>query len=207
MATRKKKSATRAARPRPQRLLWWLLTAVLVVMVSFWAFVAFYTIQKYSDHWQVPPVRVLVSSPKYLSANEEEEIRFAVENNHDSNVDVAFRLVNSSPLLGFLASEGTNVFYAGPVQSQEQVNRQLKIFFPLDISQANNVLGKVAGLALWGSVGNTPAQKIADLPIGIAPIPWAKSLSNYLGTALAGLVLWLSKELWDQTKELGKKTE
>ena len=204
-SARRKEPMPRTAPSSPQRLLLWHLLAGLVVMLSLWAFVTWHTIQRYYDQWEISSVSFLVSSPKYISANEEEEMRIGVGNSRSNDVEVVFRLVNNGPLIGFLGVEKGNSIYSGSLQSQEQVNRQLKIFFPWDVNQANDVLGKIARLSLWGSVDNTPLQKVADLEIMIAPVPWAKSISNYLGTALGGLVLWLSKELWDQAKESSKK--
>lgn len=197
MVTREKKSKRRTAHPHRERLLLWILMAILVVLTSFWAFVSWFSIQRYFGQWEVPPVQVMIYAPQYLSANEDAEIRFAVANVQNRDVNVTFQLMNSGPSIAFLGLEESNVFYSGLVPSQKQINRQIIIFFPLDV----RILGKAAGLSLWGSIDNIPPEKVADLPIGIAPIPWAKSLGNYLGALLAGLTVWLMKELWNQIKE------
>jgi hypothetical protein len=193
--------------PQIKGLLWWAL-ALLVILVSFWLFLGYHTWQEYSQCWDLPPVRVLLSSPRYLSPGEEEEIRFAAENHRDSVVQVAFRLINEGALLSFFGTEGSNVFYAGPVQAQEQISRKFRVFFPFSFSfsdrQASNVLGKSAGLSLWGSVDGQVLQRVADLPLSIAPFPQAKAWCNRVGATLAVLVLWLIKEVWSQVKEVAK---
>jgi hypothetical protein len=205
----KKPSIPTAASRQTQDLRWWLLSAALVILASFWLFLAYYSWQEYSQHWDIQPVKVIISSPQYLSAGEEEEIRIAVENDRDSTVQAVFKLTNSGQRLNFLEHEGSNVFYRGDIQSQEQVTRKLKVFFPFGFGngQANNVLGQPAGLSLGGSIDSQAPQLVADLPVKIAPFPKAKTWVNQIGIMLAGLVIWLFRELWDQTKKTSGTTE
>lgn len=194
----------RAIRFRPKLLLRWFLLAALVVVVSVWALATFYTIQKYSQSLSFSPIRALVFSPKYLSADEDEELRFAFENTSANTVDAIFRLENNGTLPGYLGLLESSIVYSGTVQSQEQINRQSKVFFHLDPARFGDLFSQVSQLSLAGSIDNSTAQK-KNMDIYFAPIPWAKSLSNYSGTVLLGLVGLLFRELWDQVKGANRK--
>src|ERR1043165_3081356 len=188
-----------------QSLMRWGLSALIVVLFSFWFNAAFYTYQKYSDEWVIPPVKVRVFSPKYLSSEEDEQIGFSIENNDPAaSANVAFRLRNDGPLLNFPISSGNNELYTGVIQSPEQVYRQINLFFPYSINKIRDMRGRSLGLRLQGKVADSNPQ-FKELAMGISPIPYAKSLSQYLGLALFGLITWLAKELWEQAKTVGKR--
>ncbi len=197
MASRKKKNNGF----QPSRLFWFLL-ATITVTVSIWAFLFSYTIQKYSVLFSFGSIRVLVFSPKYLSPNEEEGIRFAFENPNANAMAVTFRLENNSAIPGFVGLSDNNFIYSGVVESQQQINRQMKVFFYAGISQ--ELLHHVSRLTLWGRIDGSPAET-KNLEIYLAPIPWARSLSNYLGAVLLGLGGFLWREAWDQVKKVDKK--
>jgi hypothetical protein len=175
--------------------------AAFVVVISFWAFVSYYTFQTYSDEWLLSQVKILVHAPKFISANEDEEFRFAIQSLENADISVLLFLVNGGSSKSMLGLTQSNFIYSGKVRTQEQVNRHLKIFLPWEGDSRPFI-----GLSLWGGVNDTPPEKIADFPIGSAPIPWAKSMSNYLGIALVGLVFGLFKDLLDQFLE-DKKTK
>lgn len=197
MTSRKKKNSGF----QPSRLFWFLL-ATITVIVSIWAFLFSYTIQKYSVLFSFGSVRVLVFSPKYLSPNEDDEIRFAFENPTANSIDVTFRLDNNSGMPGFLGLLDNNVIYSGDVESQQQINRQMKVFFYTGIFQEPS--HHVSRLILWGRVDDSPPET-KKLEIYLAPIPWARSLSNRLGVVLLGLGGFLWREAWDQVKKVDKK--
>jgi hypothetical protein len=106
--------------------------------------------------------------------------------------------------LNFPKSSGNNELYAGVLQNPEQVYRQINLFFPYSINKIRDMRGKSLGLRLQGKVTDSDFQ-FKDLAVGISPIPYAKSLSQYLGLALFGLITWLAKELWEQAKTAGKQ--
>ncbi len=185
----------------------WLVAAIFVALVGIWTFTSFYAIQKFTGQWQFQGMSVLIVAPRYISANDEDEVRFAVTNYKDMEARVEFRLLNSPSLPSLLCSDlqnFKNILYAGMVGSKEQINQRCKILFPWDTSQPDTVLGHVAELSLWGGGSQTALQKISDLPIAISPLPWNRSISVGLGPLLAGAVIYLGKQMWDQSKE-GKK--
>ncbi len=186
----------------------WLVVAIFVTVLGIWTFTSFYAIQKFTGQWQFQGLSVLVAAPRYISANDEDEIRFAVTNHKNMEVQVVFRLLNSPSLPSFLCSDlqnSMNILYAGTVRSQEQINQRCKILFPWDTSQPDTVLGRVAELSLWGGSNQTTLQKISDLPMVISPLPWNRSISLGLGPLLTGAVIYLGKQMWDQSKEEKKK--
>ena len=194
----------KAIKFRPKSLLRWLLLTTVAVVVSIWAVATFYAIQKHSQLLLFTPVRVLVSSPKYLSAIEDEELRFAFENTSNRKVDVAFGLENDGTIPSFLGLQESNIVYAGSLRGREQINRQLKVSF-VDQPPYGEIFNSLSQLSLWGSIGNSQIEK-KNLAIYYAPIPWSKSLSNYLGTLLVALAGLLFREVWNQVKEPdGKK--
>lgn len=197
-------SRTQKTKIQPQHLLRWFLLAAVAIIFSVWASATFYAIQKYSDSLSFSPIRALVFSPKYLSLNEDEEVRFAFENPGTKPVSVTFGLENNSALPGFLGLLEGSTVYSGTVSSRQQINRQTKVFFHADLTRLGETFNQVPQLSLWGSIDNLPAEK-KNLEIYLAPIPSARSLSNYLGTVLLGLVGLLFREAWDQVKKSGRK--
>lgn len=195
---------TQKTKLQPQYLLRWLLLTAVAIIVSVWALATFYAVQKYSESLSFTPIRALVFAPKYLSVNEDEEIRFALENPSTNPVSVIFGLENNSTLPGFLGLLESSLVYSGTIQSRQQINRQIKVFFHADLIQLGETFKQVPQLSLWGSTDNLPAEK-KNLEIYFAPIPLARSLSNYLGTVLLGLVGLLFREAWDQVKKSGGK--
>lgn len=196
MATRQKRSNT-----RNRRLLRQVLLGCFVITISAWFFIAFYTVPTYLNQWQVSSVKILLYSPRYLSANDENAIRIALENTQDQVVNATVRLVNDGTVHIFLGSEN-NVFYSGPIEGHEQINRQLLVFFPI----SNNALGNMAGLSLRGSVGNTSWEE--ELPIRIAPIPKIKSIGNYLNgifLAVVGSAMGLIVDMLRQSLQPDRK--
>lgn len=178
-----------------------ILVTVAAVVFSVWVVATFYVFQKYSASLSFSSTRALVFSPKYLSLNEDEEFRFAFENPSPNPVDVTFGLENNSARLGFLGLQESNIVYSGTLQSRQQINRQAKVFFPFDLAQFD----QSPKLSLWASIANAAVEK-KDLDVYLAPFPLARSISNYFGTVLLGLVGLLLRDLWEQVKKSnGKK--
>lgn len=168
MATRRKASKVHA-----RKFLRQLYLGCFVSAISIWIFINFYTVPTYFREWQVSSVRVFLYSPLYLSVNDENVVRFALENTQDQVVNATVHLVNGGTVPSFLGSEN-NVVYSGTIGGHEQINRQLLVFLPL----SSNMLGKMAGLGLRGTVGDVSWAR--DLPIRIAPVPRIQSIGNYL---------------------------
>lgn len=188
----------------PHRLLLWILLAALVVVISVWAMITPYAMEKYYASIPLDPIRALVYSPKYLSANEDEEIRFAFENSSANPVTVTLGLENNSTRTGFLGLQESNLVYSGTVFSRQQVNRQTKVFFFVDPSQLGNIDTQVSRLGLWASIDNARFEQ-KDLDIHLAPISQARSLSYYLGGILSGLGIFFLREMWNEAKRPVKK--
>lgn len=197
MTTRNKSSKARS-----HKFLRQLYLSCFVIAISLWIFVAFYTIPVYFGEWQVSSVKVFLYSPRYLSVSDENIIRIALENTQDGVVNVTFRLVSDGNVRIFLGSEN-NIFYSGPIEGQEQIDRRLRVFFPL----SRNILGNMAGLKLRGGVGNTSLDE--DLPIQIAPVPRMSSVGNYLNgifLAVVGSAMGLLNDILRQSLQIdGKK--
>lgn len=186
-----------------KNIIFWFLLSIWVILISLWVFVAWFTIEPFLYKSYLPPVQVILSAPNYISVDEDAEIRFAVSNVKGQDVHVSFQLMYEGSFLAFLGLEGSNVIYSGPVLSQKQLNRQIKVFYP----RQDGILGTGAGLSLWGSIDNAPLQEIADLKIGIAPISRSTWLRNNIGILVVGLTSWLLNKLWDQIKEPVTKTK
>ena len=176
MATRQKRTTARTRSLSRQIFL-----GCFVIAFSFWIFIASYTLPMYLNQWQVSSLEILLYSPRYLSTNDENAIRIALENTHDQAINATVRLVNDGTIFSFLGSK-TNVFFSGVIEGHEQINRQILVFIPL----SNNVLGNTTGLSLQGNIENTYWDE--ELPIRIAPIPNIGSIGNYLNGIFLAVV-------------------
>jgi len=190
----------RISRPTVTSLRWWCLSALFVILVSLWFNAAHYTFKRRSEEWVLWPVTVRMFAPSYLSANNDEQIRFTVENMDSKAVDVAFRLINSGTLWDFPKQAENNNVYSGPIQSQEQIYRAVDLYLPASISQVYRMRGKDAGLNISGGLVSATPRTI-PIPVQVAPILQAKQLADYCGIALFGLVIWLVRGLWDKIGE------
>jgi hypothetical protein len=189
MATRQKPSKIQA-----RRFLRQLYLGCFVSAISIWIFIYFYTVPTYFKEWHISSVKVFLYSPRYLSVNDENVVRFALENTQDQVVNATVQLVNGGTVPSFLGSEN-NLLYSGPIRGHEQINRQLLVFLPL----SSNMLGKMAGLGLRGTVGDVSWAE--DLPIRIAPVPRIQSIGNYLEgifLAVVGSALGLINDILRQ---------
>ena len=173
---------------------------VFILLGGFWAFVTSYTIDSYSNEWKVGQLKVRIFAPRYLSPNEDEEIRFSVENFAHDHSQVSFKLKSDGKLMSFVGSPENNDFYAGKVETNGQMTRTMKVFVPFDRNQSTQILNKPTGLSLWAGSDNGDLTWVSNLPISTAPIPKAKAITSYLGALLAALTLWMCKELWEQVK-------
>lgn len=187
----------------PQRLLLWFLLAVLVVVISIWAVAMRYTVEKYWEPVQFDSIHTLVYAPKYLSPNEDEEIRLAFDNFSIKPVTVTFGLANSSSITGFLGLE-SNIIYSGTIASRQQINRQARVFFYMEPARFGQVAPHIPRLRLWASTDNSPIEE-RELEIYLAPLPLARSLSYSLGGILSGLGIFLFREMWNESKKTVRK--
>lgn len=172
-----------------------------VITLSVWGFILNHNNSVYMGQWLVSSVRISLHSPLYLSANDNNTLRIALENTDDQDVNVTVRLGNDETIAGFWGKE-TNVFYTGTIEGREQINRQLLVFIP----RADNVLGNMTGLSLQGNIGNTSLNE--KLPIRMAPIPKIKSIGNYLNgifLVVIGSAIGLLNDLLRQSLEIDKK--
>jgi TIR domain-containing protein len=175
----------------------WYLLAACVVFFCAWASILYFTVSEYSDTWPkssdpwpVKPLTIHLSSPKFLSPGEDEEIRLAIQNFQDGDIEsVLFRLENDPAVRCILGIGADNRFYAGPVQGRSHVNRGLRICFLWGRDQPNRSLGGAAGLSLWAGKDNPSAILIAALPIRIGPLPCAKRVRGYMNKVLFALVI------------------
>lgn len=173
----------------------------LVITLSVWGFIFFYTYPVYVGQWLVSSVRISLHSPVYLSANDDNIIRISLENTENQPVNVVVRLSNDETIVGFWGKE-TNILFTGTVEAHEQINRQLLVFIP----GVDNILGNVTGLSLQGVIGNAPLNE--ELPIRIAPIPKIKSIGNYLNgifLIVIGSAIGLLNDLLRQSLQIDKK--
>lgn len=141
-----------------------------------------------------------LSCPVYLSPNEQEELKFAVKNNHSENIDATFLLNSSNKVTTFINIKGTNSIYSGKLESRGEEYCPVNIYIPVNVLSPGQVLGQPAGLSLLGSVQNAATEKIHELPIMIGTIPWANKLILILLTLWLGLFGWIGKQLWEAIK-------
>jgi len=182
------------------------LVAVWAMVIIIGVVIGFFTspLQRYAESLLFGSIRALVFSPKYISLNEDEELRFAFENPTTNAVTVTFGLENNSALPGFLGLQESNIIYSGTLQSRQQINRQTRVFFHTDLFRLGELSARVPRLGLWGSIDGLPIEK-KDLEIYFAPLPFARALWNALVTVFAGLTGLLAREVWDQLKKIEKK--
>lgn len=183
-----------------KRLRWQIVMSVFVLLFIFWAFVTSYTIESFSFERPVGNFKVRMFAPKYMSPNQEEEIRFSVESAAPDNAQVTFKLKSDGKLMSFVGSPENNDFYAGTIEMQGQMARNMKVYVPFDRHQASKILNQPIGLSLWYGTDSRDPQWIDNLSIMTAPVPMARAIQNYLGAFLAALGLWMCKELWERVK-------
>jgi|ERR1041385_2600163 hypothetical protein len=183
-----------------KRLRWQIVMSVFVLLLLFWAFVTSYTIESFSFERHIGNFKVRMFAPKYISPNQEEEIRFSVESGVTDKTHVAFKLKSDGKLMTFVGSPENNDFYSGTVEMQGQMARNMKVYVPFDRHQASKILNQPIGLSLWYGADSHDPQWIDNLSLMTAPVPMARAIQNYLGALLAALGLWMCKELWGQVK-------
>lgn len=183
---------------RWQAIIWIGVLSIFTVMICVWVYLAQYTVQRYEHEHDIYPITVFITAPKYLSADEDEEINFAIQNDSDAKAEAIFRLVNGGPVIGHVALADSNKFYAGAVDKREHIYRLLKVRYPYHPDRNHRILGQPANLSLWGCLAKDPEKKIFDLDVHLAPIPRARWLSNLLGTALIAIMALLCHDSWKQ---------
>jgi hypothetical protein len=192
---------TAAGLPRPQRKLAAILSVATPVSAIFCLFFGWYALPRYSRQWETQPAMIMLSSPRYLAFNEEEEIRVAVRNESDIPIQVNLKLSGSITVPAFIEYNGTNVISAGEIRGGEQIERRVKVMIPYDFG--GGLPSRPAGLALRGNVEGKIVRQ--SLPISVIPFPWARKLFGAFFTALAAVIAWIAKEWWDITKEASGK--
>jgi len=130
-------------------------------------------------------------------------MRIAVRNRNSKEINVSLKISARNSALGFIGHDGSNLVFRGALQDQEQKEQVVKVFFPFDYGKgyANDTLGKEGMLVLLVSVDNQPDTQVAELPMGVAPIPAPRLLLNGSLTMLSGFSLWFIKEWWDVVKK------
>lgn len=176
------------------------IKVVFGVLTAFWTFLFSLTIQSYNLKVEFPSsgspiIQLFVYAPHYLSQNEDEELRFAIENTQSDDTQVSLLLTNSNAGIGFLGLNESNLIYSGTISPQQQINRQLKIFFPIDVK----TLGNLVNLNLLTRINQGPPSK-TELQLDMSPIPYTRRLSALLGTAWIGVFGWLFKEEWNKLR-------
>jgi hypothetical protein len=181
------------------------LLAGIVLTAMFGLFLGFLTFEKSITFCALPPVKLTLTSAKFLSANEDETIVLGMENMDSDKIPVEFRLKNAGAVHGHIGLAANNAFYQGPVSAQEQVNRELHVNFPCSFGQVLEVLNQEAGLSLWGGVKAQQIGKISDLPIRIGPIPWAKKLFTWTSGICGSLIVFsVTGVIWERVKTAKK---
>jgi hypothetical protein len=165
------------------------------------AYLVYYTLDSFSRRWFVSPISVSLSSQSYLSPDEEEEVRIAIDNGLLNDAKVTFRLVKGERLVQIRSENGDSTIYDGQMPSQTQISRNLKLVAMWD----KGFLGKPipAQLSLWGVANNEAAtqerhvlKRIEELPISILTIPKARTIRNSFYVVFLGFAGWLIKRLW-----------
>jgi hypothetical protein len=189
----------------PNKFLVFSGIAILILTV-FGAFLGLYALPRHTETESRPPLIFLVSGHQYYSVNEEDEIRFGMQNSQASPVTVTLRASISGNLLVFIDQDGTNVIYDGSIQGKQEIVRKISILFPYDFNsgQVTKIFGQKAHVIFDGNINGKDIQPF-ELPIGIAPIPWYKQLFAGTLSTLGALVLWSLKEWFDEVKENRKK--
>lgn len=150
-----------------------IFLSLFVITVSFWIFLLFFTLPMQINQWRISSLEILLYSPGYLSANEENIIRIALENTDEHAVNATVRLINDGQTASFFGAE-TNTFYSGIVESKEQISRELLIFIPF----TEGILGNAIDMSLQGKIEDVSWNE--KLQIRVAPLPKIRSIAKYL---------------------------
>lgn len=193
---------------RNQRGLLKTTGGLILVFTISCLFLGIYILPRYSDQWDFPPVKVRVSSRRYLTVNEDEELRIAVKNQSDKSILASIRLDGSGDVPVFIEQDGTNLFFSGSIHGSEQIERRVNVFVPYDFGKgkANDTLGKDIILTLWVGLGIQKSEQIAEFHLSTVPIPRPRTLFGLFFSILAGTLTWAFKEWWTIQKEaLGRR--
>ena len=200
----KRKTGQRVDSKRMRRFRWFLISGI-VLLTCLGLILGFLTFERSVTRSGLPPLKLTVSSSKFLSANEDEIIVLGMENMDSNKVDVEFRLENEGVVPVHMGLAASNAFYLGQVSAGEQVNRQVNVNFPCSFSQVLEVVNQEAGLSLWGGLKATQIKKVKDLPLMIGPIPWARRLFTVTSSLFGVLVSFLIFEVvWEKVKTAKK---
>jgi len=206
MASKRKKTPKKGS--SYQKTLFKLSGGIALILAIFCWFSGTYALPRHSERQVHKQIIIWLSSPEYLSVNEEAVFRFSLKNSQGNAILANFRLDSNDTIPAFIELEGTNIFWDGIIKGNEQVDRQVNVFIPFDFGggNTNHTLGKKIGLTLWGKTGIQPFENITEISVHTAPIPWPKTLFFGSLSTLSSLLLWVAKEWWDTTrKELGQE--
>jgi len=183
---------------------WGVLGALLIISLSVWFFLTWYNVNEYcTRNPSAQSVRVGLTGPAFLSIGDESEFLVTVVNERSTAAEVSVDLrYAGASLCHTTAGESQRVRF-GLIQPGERSTREIDVLFPacLEGAVSQNWLGKQVEFEVWLTVDTQPPERIDVVPLGIAPLPKARTLGKWAGGWLASLALWTGKELWDQIKK------
>ena len=208
MATR---TTSRSATPQQERplsatppLLWGLVIFVFVILLFFSGYFLYYSIQDCCrGPWTHQDVEVALNAPKYLSAGDVGEASVTVVNEKSVATVITATVSYSGTLLCMTGDDESHVVGFGALAPQERATARIRMQFPLCLDQlpARNWSNRPAQFDVWLTVGDQPPYLLDTISFPVTPIPRARTLGKISGSLLAGLSVWLLKEIWEQAKK------
>jgi hypothetical protein len=167
---------------------------IVVVLIFCLVYLGKYVLTRFYVPIDTPEaVQFEINSPQYLETNTSETISITARNLGQKTIRTQFGVCSDKSCHLTINHTGTDQFFNCMILQNQFLEGEVNIIVPIDFS----LLGKSAGLSLWVGLNNQTAEKVADLPIMIAPIPLHRIIFWGIFTILGGLVVWAWSKLWD----------
>lgn len=184
---------------------WGFLAALLLVSLSVSSYLGWYSVNEYcASSAQAQGIKVSFAGPAFLPVGDEAQFLVTVVNERSTTANLALDLRYMGTLLCSAGPEESHRANLGPVQPGERASRKITVLFPVcmrDLAWQQNWPGKRAEFEIWLAVDGQPPERVDTISLPVAPVPLPRTLGKWAAGWLAGLALWIGKELWDLIKK------
>jgi hypothetical protein len=205
----KERAVSKRGRPDRTRVPWFkigwgMLGGLLFISFWLWIYLFSYNVQEHCDgSLEAQSVRVAFSAPAFFTIGDGAEFLITVVNERNTAADLTVELRYAGPSLCCVGDGQSHRAKFGSVQPQERISRKIAVSFPLCLERSVfcNWPGDRVEFEIWLTVDTQSPERIGTIALPVTPVPKARTLGQWASGWLAGLALWIGKELWDQIKK------
>lgn len=181
-----------------------MLAGLLFISFWVWIYLLSYNIQEHCDgSLGSQSVRAAFSAPAFFSVGDDMEFLVTVVNERNTAADLTLELRYAGPFLCCVGNMQSHRAKFGSVEPQERISRKIVVYFPLCLERSvfYNWPGEHVEFEVWLTVNTRLPKQIGTVALPVTPVSKARTLGKRASGWLAGLALWMGKELWDQVKK------